>query len=78
MNLKNLRKLYLTKNKYEKYNEFHQVRQELEFKFPLLKIIDYSGKPSKKSKLKEESPMPFNHNSQDFNDEFIGDYFENL
>ena len=78
MNLKNLRKLYLTKNKYGNYNEFHQVRRELEFKYPLLKIIDYSGKPSKKFKSKKESPMPFMHNSQDFNDEFIGDYFENL
>ena len=78
MNLKHLRKLYLTKNKYENYNEFHLIIQELEFKYPLLKILNYSGKPSKKFKLKEEPHMPFMHNSQDSNDEFIGNYFANL
>ena len=78
MNLKNLRKLYLTKNKDENYYEFHRVVQELEFKYPLLKILNYSGKPSKKFKSKEEPHKPFMHNSQDFNDEFIGNYFANL
>ena len=50
----------------------------MKMKLKALKILNYSGKPNKKFKSKEEPHMPFMHNSQDFNDEFIGNYFANL